>query len=134
MGSWTPAPSGFQLRWDEQDLFLLRDDGVYDSRLSSEGRLSLTERYELGVGIGPMSAPTGLNVRADASRDKAPVGQLADRERVRILCVTQGEYASDPDSDRWYNIAYHGTQKGYVLAACVEQEGETSDEQIPGCE
>jgi hypothetical protein len=162
LGSWIPAPRGFRFQWDEQDLFLLGDDGVYVSKLSPEDRLSLTERFkpaetpvaaptgEAADGeqtptptttsslpedrFGRVSASAGLNVRAGTSREEAKVGQLANDERVRILCVTQGEYVPEADSDRWYRISYHGTQEGYVSAAFVELEGATAVEQIPECE
>ena len=158
LGSWIPTPGGFRFQWDEQDLFLLGDDGAYVSRLSPEDRLSLTERFEAaGTPVAPptgepaegeptpttpgllenrygrVSAPLPLNVRANASRETAEVGQLVNGEQVRILCVAQGEYVPAVDSDRWYRISYHGTEEGYVLAAHVELQGAIIDE-IPECE
>jgi hypothetical protein len=161
LGSWIPAPRGFRFQWDEQDLFLLGDDGVYVSRLSPEDRLSLTERFkptetpvaaptgEAADGertptptatsglpedrFGVVSEPIGLNVRVGPTRQEDSIGTLPYGQRVRILCVTQGEYVPQPGSDRWYRISYHGTQEGYVLAVFVELEGATVDEPILEC-
>jgi hypothetical protein len=160
LGSWIPAPGGLRLQWDEQDLFVLGDDEVYVSWLSPDDRLTLAQRFapaetpttlptgEAAEGeqtppasvtpgsadvFGRVSAPTGLNVRADASKEEAEVGHLANSERVRILCVTQGEYVPVADSDLWYCISYQGTQEGYVLADFVELESAIVDG-IPKCE
>jgi serine/threonine protein phosphatase PrpC len=161
LGSWSQADSGFQLQWDEQDLYLFgRGEGeVYGSWLPVKDRQPLTERFAapptsipgddgqppaIAPGVegtiplalsspvsGTVTTQVGLQIRSTPSTQFEPVDTIDYGGVVKIACQIDGEIVEGDAT--WYRVANPDKQPGYVSAHYVGLDEGLQREDIAPC-